>query len=165
MSKRCDRTYPACSRCSKAGIAAACVYETVPENLNLTLTPARGVQVTEVNFARPHDLSTRYISPPLRPNYYPPNPQAERLAAIEDRLAQIDPDISGDHPTKRRAVNGSSALNGIKERPSTSNEEDIATSLYGKGFKTSFFGASSERGGVTYTPQILKLVCSSHVFI
>lgn len=164
---RCDREYPVCGRCQKSGNAANCVFETIPEApaAPKTATPINRSLVADVDFRGPLYLAPRYASPPPGSSYLgPPDPQAERIAALESRLAQIsqlDPAIaSGDRVLSKRPRVESAGV--IEPSLDTSSKDTSAVAFYGQGFKTAFYGQSSTRNSTAYVPAIMELVILHH---
>jgi hypothetical protein len=102
-------------------------------------------------------MSSEYPSPQFRQTYHPSNHQVDRLAALEDRIAQIDPNlVNSDHRSKRARLEVSSGV----EPSVTKGKDSIGLSFYGAGFKTGFFGPTSERNAASYYPAIIKMVGS-----
>jgi hypothetical protein len=99
--------------------------------------------------------TTEYSSPHARQPFHTPNHQADRITALESRIAQIDPRIVvSEHPSKRLRLDPDSKI-----EPSFTKDTDlIDVSFYGAGFKTGFFGPSSGRNAASYYPGIIKLV-------
>jgi hypothetical protein len=134
------------------------VYENPPDPADRPgIAPLRQPQDSEGGFP-PLMYSALDYSSQLRQPYQSLNRQAElRLAELESRIAQIDPKlVAAEPPVKRTRLDPDSNI-----EPSFAKGKDaIGISLYGAGFKTGFFGPSSERNAASYYPSVMKLVCS-----
>jgi hypothetical protein len=105
---RCDREYPSCGRCRKAGLAASCIYETgslepkdyedgEKPNVGGTLpvvafgTGARGQMIPTVPTTQPSiELNTTPGKPFLDASSSKLVLQARRIAQLESRLASLE---------------------------------------------------------------------------
>lgn len=154
---KCDREFPVCGRCQKSGNAATCVYESMPEPVaKSAITPSRFPHISEPDLRGSSlYLSSEYASPQLRQTYQSPNHPVDRIAVLESRIAQIDPNLgTGEHAIKRARLDYDANV----EPPSSKGKDSIGLSFYGAGFKTGFFGPSSERNTASYYPAIIRLV-------
>lgn len=151
---KCDRELPVCGRCKKSGDAASCFYQNPPEPTmkHHENGPPGIVQMSEADLQH-HFFAAQNASTGAGRQIFI---QADRLAALESRIAQIDPRRPvGEPPSKRPRIDDDANIEPafiLEKKPS------ISTSLYGSGFRTGFFGPSSERNAASYYPAIVELV-------
>jgi hypothetical protein len=150
---KCDRELPICGRCQKSGNAASCIYEHPPGPA--TQLAASQMPMTAERVLKFHPT---FASSATDGQIHHANDAAERLVALESRMARIDPDlIRGGHNSKRPRLDDDTDI-----EPALANDRgSLAISFYGAGFKTGFFGPSSERTASSYYPAIVKLVSLS----
>ena len=153
---KCDRELPVCGRCKKSGDAANCVYKNPPEPASIKHGDAKPLSIVQLTEADLEGLSHQG-SPSVGRQIFlaPAGLQTDRLAALESRIAQIDPRLSsGEALSKRMRLDDSSSI----DPNFIDKKQSISTSLYGGGFRTGFFGPSSERNAASYYPAMIKLV-------
>jgi hypothetical protein len=85
--------------------------------------------------------------------YPSPAYQAGRIAALESRLARIDPILATNEPIAKRP-----RLDRDQKFDHGRASDPAIINFYGAGFKTGFYGPSSERTAASYYPTIVKLV-------
>jgi hypothetical protein len=145
---KCDREVPVCSRCQKSGQASTCFYEHPPEPVVSKNDDARLAAVDPGFHSYASPASGRGV-------FVSPHHQAERIAALENRIARYEPGpLIGEHHNKRFKLDHDTNI----EPSFQDGSRSVSTSLYGSGFRTGFFGPSSERNAASFYPAILKLV-------
>ncbi|KIV99199.1 uncharacterized protein PV09_09150 [Verruconis gallopava] len=158
---KCTRELPVCSRCQKSGNAANCVYENPPEPTK----PSEFIQSASLIGESNYRLSL-FRSPNMfdtseaRSHYRSQSHADDRLTALENRVASMDPHVSEDL-TKHQRLDVDVT---IEPSLASQRRESIGISLYGSGFKTGYFGPSSERNVASYHPAIIKLYPQLKVF-
>jgi len=185
---KCDREYPACSRCLRGGYPKSCVYEDVPGGDNDEDHPNGQLNGTRLSMnlqqtghdGVPHDRS---------PNRHAPSAQNDELlsaltqqsvliASLQRQLAQLETKVNVSHAQLPSvlpfaAVDGprvdgpESNLEQTEPDPAKVESQIPGTMLRGKGYSTRFYGASDTvtlLSQVGYPTPRIDASCQSWVF-
>ena len=142
---KCDREYPACSRCRNAGQPQSCIYESVPSEAENTdkscLVPEEDPRLRG---KAPIDLLQ--VSGPTAPLEYLPDHdsmsarlllQAKQISHLETRLALLESTSAMQSEETSEALKACSM--GSEPRGPKSFEPMF---FHGEAFSTQFYGAS-----------------------
>lgn len=147
---QCDRTMPACSRCTKAGNGANCLYIDEPSDAAAKAEPAR----TEAETRRNYYEST--FPRPAQPAA-PPGDLLARLEFQDRRIKQLEAALamSGQGQDLQRIRGPKLPLTpeSVNE-PSTAVNDREGMCLRGKSFRTQFFGSTHPGALIACIPSL-----------
>lgn len=163
---RCDRTFPSCTRCSKAGLASSCRYETDPTE------PKHGQEdsVTDDDY---ENLHARYppsdglTSRPIAGEASATSSQSRRIAQLEDRIASLEAALtnqafstpSNHHPMSPASIMDTSrSIENLESMKQGSKERE--TMIFRKGsFESQYYGATNDRAQLVHVRITLTSAC------
>jgi hypothetical protein len=148
---KCDRGFPACSRCVKGGVAASCTYKSFHGASNglqdeLDASPdedARAQKRARGPFdSRLNELAQEVVPPG---NFVHStsafSAQLGVIKSLESRLATVERMLSQDSPSENFRPQGSGVLASKVERHGLGQPE---THIFkGRGIRTQFYGPSN----------------------
>ena len=156
---RCDRVYPACSRCQKAGHPDTCTYDpNAIDSLN---------ERPYMDFARGNRDPDSHPNAPRRhpdPNYFgnhqPLDTDYGVIAGMQSHIDQLESRIIGLERTvnlnQQQAEPPNSRIQ--YDSPNSRPEEKEFMTFRGKNYKTVFYGASHDTSSFNHVSSIRALL-------
>lgn len=180
---KCDRAYPACGRCVKAGIASQCSYDSYPaesannESLDNTLDQYSGLASTSTRPLSPqtpfnslsHAGSVGLAAVGSHSNQAQSHQTRirqleEQLASLENRPKNLSNNVravpTSSHGTALGLLESRDKFSGIAKPTKSSNTEvpEEAMVFRGKRFRTQFYGASHPGSLHIYVSNMLSYI-------
>ncbi|KAF1991543.1 hypothetical protein K402DRAFT_346291 [Aulographum hederae CBS 113979] len=162
---KCDRAFPSCGRCSKAGNAETCVYSFMPDEADVqnASDPGQKVAVDSALHvsSRGPDMSFRAPDTTITSKLIE---QDCRIQALESQVRLLE--FSLNHASRldesliKRGQSPPHYENGLSTESEVKDQETMF--FRGKGFKTQFFGASGPAIEMVHFSELQSFMTSAH---
>ena len=160
---KCDRLFPACTRCQKGGNAASCIYDPdAVESIAVSASAEKG-RTNGLATNRQRDLenggsSKTGASPTSFAHHHALDTDESAITGLKAHIYRLENRIIGleklaNDPQHRYGLNSFvGALRPSKHSvlDSSSSEDKDLMMFRGKSFKTQFFGASHDTSYLSY---------------